>query len=925
MAEQEAARQAALAEQEAARQAALAEQEAARRAALAEQEAARRAALAQREAARRAQQEAARLARMAEQEARRVEIAKVEAAVTIQHVIFDFTVVTFRAGIAIQDVMTGFESCKIRVGNLPPTAKESEVRELFTQQGIDPGSLHVSGMNRTRDGKQEAFILCRDDIKSAVVIGLDGTEFGQERLVFQPLQNAKAEGMRNSATGRSDVLTISWRAPSAAFVVTYSDPAEAQRMVAVLNQRICEGRKVRVVMHRPRMSIAHDVRNEILIKGLPLDVTHDDVILFSGSARLRPLKAANYDDDDVHIWLQRHIKSRVQGHMKSFDTISTNANELEGVRTVRVRFDSWEQAKIVYDSLDKQNFWPIIGVSSFWLCLPNPLEYSITVSSQQFRAQQKSWGSLRDSFAEKQGCNMRIESIDGGRHNIRVSGTDKKAVGSLKVRVENLAAGVKLAAWHRSFGSAAGQRFLQSVLEESGAFVRNDRKSQALKAFGEPKAIETATALVEAEVEQLKSLEQTIFLKRQSIGFFIRRGLAILSEELGEDNVILDISSSPCKITIKGGEEARFTLNRVIEESLSTLTLDGNVDPGSQCPICFDAISVPVKLGCGHTYCTGCLCHFLRSASDTKIFPLTCMGDENNCGTPIPIPTVQKFLPIAQFNHLLESAFVHHIDCKPDDYQYCRTPDCSQVYSKSGAGQSSTVHCPSCLTAVCSSCDEDAHEGLTCAEQKLQNDPEEQQRLTDQLAMDLGFKKCPRCNIWTEKTEGCNHMSCKCGAHFCWICVQIFDPEAIYRHMTIAHGGIYEDHNPLGPANYHHVPVAFIGGFGLDPVDQFAVQERILREAAAERENQRHFVAWEEQLRLAREEQLRLAREEEERLRLAREEQLRLAREERLRLAREEEQRLSARANYQRLQNRLQNRLPPVPAREKGGWGCTIM
>ena len=143
--------------------------------------------------------------------------------------------------------------------------------------------------------------------------------------------------------------------------------------------------------------------------------------------------------------------------------------------------------------------------------------------------------------------------------------------------------------------------------------------------------------------------------------------------------------------------------------------------------------------------------------------------------------------------------------------------------------------------------------------------------------------------------------------------------------MTIAHGGIYEDHNPLGPANYHHAPVAFIGGFGLDPVDQFAVQERILREAAAERENQRHFVAWEEQLRLAREEQLRLAREEEERLHLAREEQLRLAREERLRLAREEEQRLSARANYQRLQNRLQNRLPPVPVREKGGWGCTIM
>ena len=885
--------------------------EAAGRAALAEQEAARRA---QQEAARQAriaEQEAARKARELEQEARRVEVAKVEAAVTIQHIVFDFTVVTFQAGIVIQDVMTGFESCKIRVGNLPSTAKESEVRELFTQQGIDPGSLHVSAMNRTRDGKQEAFIFCREDIKLAVVIGLDGTEFGQERLMFQSLQNAKAEGMRNSAAGRSDVLTISWRAPSAAFVATYSDSAEAERKVWELNQKTCAGRKVMVAMNRPRMPFAHDVRNEIIIRGLPLGVTHDDVSLFSGSTRLRSLRVANYDDTRVHVWLRQYIESRARGHMESFDTTSGS----EGIHTVRARFDSWEQAKIVYDTLDKQPF-QVIGGSSFWLRLPNPLEYSITVPSQQFRAQQKSWESLRDGLTGKQGCNMRIDPIDGGRYNIRINGTDKKAIGSLKVRVESLVAGVKLAPWHRSFGFLDGQRFLRSVLADSGAFVRNDRKSQALKVFGEPKAVETAAVLVEAEVERLKSLEQTIFLKRETIGFFVRRGLAILNEELGEDNVTLNVSPLPGRITIKGGEEARFTLNRVIEESLNTLTLGGNVNAGSQCPICFDAISAPVKLGCGHIYCTGCLCHFLRGASETKNFPLACMGDENNCGTPIPIPTIQRFLPIAQFNRLLESAFVHHIDCKPDSYQYCRTPDCNQVYSKRGAGQSSIVHCPSCLAAVCSSCDEDAHEGLTCAEHKL-NDPEEQQRLTDQLAMDSGFKKCPRCNIWTEKTEGCNHMTCKCGAHFCWICVQIFEPGVIYDHMSTAHGGIYEVDNPLEPANRPHVPAAnFV--FGLDPVNQFAVQERLLREAAAERaarlmdEQHQGGVIGRWRALLAEE-----AAQEEYRRRLELEaNQRRLALDERLRLAREEEQR---RANYHQV------RLPPAPVEENRGWGCVMM
>merc|ERR1712228_257023 len=30
--------------------------------------------------------------------------------------------------------------------------------------------------------------------------------------------------------------------------------------------------------------------------------------------------------------------------------------------------------------------------------------------------------------------------------------------------------------------------------------------------------------------------------------------------------------------------------------------------------------------------------------------------------------------------------------------------------------------------------------------------------------------KCPRCGILTEKTSGCNHMTCKCKCEWCWVC-----------------------------------------------------------------------------------------------------------------------------------------------------------
>ncbi|KAG6333592.1 hypothetical protein ID866_5492 [Astraeus odoratus] len=81
-----------------------------------------------------------------------------------------------------------------------------------------------------------------------------------------------------------------------------------------------------------------------------------------------------------------------------------------------------------------------------------------------------------------------------------------------------------------------------------------------------------------------------------------------------------------------------------------------------QCPVCYDSISTPLQLGCGHTYCITCLRHLLDTAHEIGQFPLTCVGDESQCQAPIAIPTIQEFLSQTPFNQLLEAASTapHH-------------------------------------------------------------------------------------------------------------------------------------------------------------------------------------------------------------------------------------------------------------------------
>ncbi|KAK0441826.1 hypothetical protein EV421DRAFT_607676 [Armillaria borealis] len=115
-----------------------------------------------------------------------------------------------------------------------------------------------------------------------------------------------------------------------------------------------------------------------------------------------------------------------------------------------------------------------------------------------------------------------------------------------------------------------------------------------------------------------------------------------------------------------------------------------------------------------------------------------------------------------------------------------------QIYRRSEAV--SVLRCPSCFSEICSSCGEDSHGRMSCEYARIHNNPVEQERMSEiWLLQRRGIKKCPTCSRFLEKTEGCNHMMCPCGAHICWRCMGVFDATNIYDHMGTVHGSIDAD------------------------------------------------------------------------------------------------------------------------------------
>ena len=93
----------------------------------------------------------------------------------------------------------------------------------------------------------------------------------------------------------------------------------------------------------------------------------------------------------------------------------------------------------------------------------------------------------------------------------------------------------------------------------------------------------------------------------------------------------------------------------------------------------------------------------------------------------------------------------------------CSNPLCKSFLPPPHAQPYSWLYCFACVRRTCRRCGKEDHGGVTCPQDVAAGKARA-------LAQRRGWKTCPGCANIVEKAEGCSHVTCLCGAHFCYRC-----------------------------------------------------------------------------------------------------------------------------------------------------------
>ncbi|KAH8891744.1 hypothetical protein GQ53DRAFT_615387, partial [Thozetella sp. PMI_491] len=163
---------------------------------------------------------------------------------------------------------------------------------------------------------------------------------------------------------------------------------------------------------------------------------------------------------------------------------------------------------------------------------------------------------------------------------------------------------------------------------------------------------------------------------------------------------------------------------------------------------------------CPHGYCPGCLRNQVRVAcAQAKTFPPQC------CGRRIVFPTEDlETLLGEQVCRLYRMKLAEH---RASVKVYCRVPTCSALIVAVNI-QKHQATCQDCGVVTCRRCLGPAHSWI---ERLLtfRCRPSSVTVAVRKLATRNRWRRCS-CGHWVEKSSGCLHMTCLCGAEWCYRC-----------------------------------------------------------------------------------------------------------------------------------------------------------
>ncbi|KAK9072408.1 hypothetical protein SSX86_008842 [Deinandra increscens subsp. villosa] len=170
---------------------------------------------------------------------------------------------------------------------------------------------------------------------------------------------------------------------------------------------------------------------------------------------------------------------------------------------------------------------------------------------------------------------------------------------------------------------------------------------------------------------------------------------------------------------------------------------------------------------CSHSFCYTCITKHATTKIQDKNRTISC--PEINCKSTLDSDILRLIIPnqtLINWDEILCESMIlesHKL--------YCPFTNCSVLLINDDTRNIVTkTDCPACRRAFCAVCRVPWHSEFSCKEFGKLKGGKKEDEMAVALAKKKKWKKCPNCNFFVEKTEGCVHITCRCKYEFCYKC-----------------------------------------------------------------------------------------------------------------------------------------------------------
>lgn len=697
--------------------------------------------------------------------------------------------VQFGPGAQVQHVVTPFESCRITLSNLPSSMTKLDLIAIVSEFKTP---LTVSLYKPTPSVLAADLEFSESAQASEAVVYFNDRQVHGFRLNarLSPPQRATESG---AGMFRGRKVKLSWFAPRLSVFAHYRKHEIANREAQRLEGQLFDGYRIRASYNKTstarRQGPGHVFT--VMLRNLPLDASLRDLKSFCRASEVVVDESCDRNSLESIVRDLRLQLEEIEGFEEESLELLPLSKDTPKV-TAFAQFRTPEAADTAV-KLSKLSSGKLLFVQRIF-----SVKYSIR--AEQFTRLKPDLDSL--SLPENEtstNARMRFYTHDsqGNRADpvtVLVHAPEPKLLAPIKAEIDKIVQGEPLLVngtsfWDEYLDSPDGKKFLDQLNLNKQFFVKCDPRNRTVRVLGN-----SGTTAQDAIIEQIRLIRarrHVLPLRQDQLRTLVTGALVSLQTEVGEAKLTLNIANRPPTLLVHGNDEDVARVRRAID-GLSLQTENYSEDV---CPVCFCEVQDPIKIQCGHSYCSACLAHFLRPHDDRSYTPLRCVAEVqpdsgNLCNVDIPYSVIRQSISGTEEDRLLRDSFLSYVNAHSDEFRFCPSPDC-EVLHRPDADRGS-LQCPSCCIRICLTCNVEYHEGMSCLE--YQDNLKGGTAAFARWREANGVKQCPRCRAEIEKDGGCNHMQCfVCKTHICWVCMRTFSESdssgGVYSHMKREHGG----------------------------------------------------------------------------------------------------------------------------------------